>query len=192
VSGGGTAPEAELVAREELPGGRVFEAVKGDLLKQPVEAIVNAANSHLAHGGGVAFAIARAAGPDLQSESDALVRAKGPVPVGDAAVTGAGRLPFRAVIHAVGPQQGEGDEEEKLARAIASALARADERGFTSLAFPAVSSGIFGVPLDACARAYVRAVRGHFAARGDSPLRTVRLCLVDGPLVALVRAQVGR
>jgi O-acetyl-ADP-ribose deacetylase (regulator of RNase III) len=180
-----------LVAREDLPGGRTFEVVLGDLLKQPVDAIVNAANAHLAHGGGVAGAIARAAGPDLQRESDALVRDQGPVPVGGAAVTGAGRLPFRAVIHAVGPQLGDGDEEEKLASAIDAALSCAGERGFLSLAFPAVSSGIFAVPLEVCARGYVRAVRGHFATRPASPLRIVRLCLVPGPLVGLVRAELG-
>jgi O-acetyl-ADP-ribose deacetylase (regulator of RNase III) len=184
--------EDVVIAREERPGGRVFEVVLGDLLRQPVDAIVNAANGHLAHGGGVAGAIAREAGPELQRESDALVRAHGPVPVGGAAVTGAGRLPFQAVIHAVGPQRGDGDEESKLAAAIDSALARAEERGFTSVAFPAVSSGIFAVPLDVCARAYVRAVRGRLGARGDSPLRSVRLCLVPGPLVDLVRAEMGR
>jgi O-acetyl-ADP-ribose deacetylase (regulator of RNase III) len=183
--------EGTLVAREDLSGGRAFEVVVGDLLAQPVDAIVNAANAHLAHGGGVAGAIARAAGPELQRESDALVRAHGRVAVGGAAVTGAGRLPFRAVIHAVGPQRGDGDEEGTLVSAIDAALARAGERGFSSVAFPAVSSGIFAVPLDVCARAYVRAVRGHFAARPTSPLRTVRLCLVPGPLVDLVRAEVA-
>jgi len=180
-----------LVASEALPGGRVFEVVLGDLLKEPVDAIVNAANGWLAHGGGVAAAISRAAGPELQRESDALVRAHGPVAVGDAAVTGAGRLPFKAVIHAVGPQLGDGDEEARLASAIAAALARAGERGFASVSFPAVSSGIFAVPLATCARAYVKAVRRHFGARPESSLRTVRLCLMPGPIVELVRAELG-
>jgi putative ATPase len=181
----------EVVAREALPGGRVFEVVLGDLLKEPVDAIVNAANGHLANGGGVAGAIARAAGPELQRESDALVRAHGPVAVGDAAVTGAGRLPFKAVIHAVGPRLGDGHEEARLASAIAAALARAGERGFASVSFPAVSSGIFAVPLAVCARAYVKAVRRHFTARPESSLRTVRLCLMPGPIVDLVRAELG-
>ena len=180
-----------VVASEALPGGRVFEIVLGDLLREPVDAIVNAANGHLAHGGGVAGAISRAAGPELQRESDTLVRAGGPVAVGDAAVTGAGRLPFKAVIHAVGPRLGEGDEEALLASAVDAALARAGERGFASVSFPAVSSGIFAVPLATCARAYVKAVGGHFAARPGSPLRTVRLCLMPGPIVDLVRAELG-
>ena len=74
-------------------------------------------------------------------------------------------------------------------RALQAAFLRADERGWASVSFPAVSSGIFAVPLDVCARAYVRAVRGFFAAHPDTSLRAVRLCLLDGPLVALVKAQ---
>ena len=92
--------------------------VRGNLLEEPVDAIVNAANGHLAHGGGVAGIIARAAGPDLQKESDLLVQKHGAFPTGSAVVTTAGKLPFKGVIHAVGPRQGEGDEEEKLVRAL--------------------------------------------------------------------------
>ena len=76
-----------------------------------MEAIVNAANGHLAHGGGVAGIIARAAGPGLQEESDRIVRERGPFLSGSAVVTGAGKLPFKGIIHAVGPRHGEGDEE---------------------------------------------------------------------------------
>ncbi len=179
------------VAREEQPGGGVFEVTIGDLLSQPVDAIVNAANGHLAHGGGVAGAISRAAGPSLQQESDRLVGERGRIPTGGAVVTGAGNLPFRAVIHAVGPQQGEGDEEALLVAALRSAFALAGERGFASVAFPAVSSGIFAVPLETCARAYVRAVREHFRAHPAGPLRTVRLCLFGGPMVDLLRRELA-
>jgi hypothetical protein len=87
----------------------LFQVVRGDLLKEPVEAIVNAANGHLTHGGGIAGIISRAAGPALQAESDALVAARGPLPTGSAVVTTAGALPFKGVIHAVGPRYGEGD-----------------------------------------------------------------------------------
>lgn len=183
-----TSQRPEEVAREELAGGRVFEVVVGDLLREPVDAIVNAANGQLAHGGGVAAAIARAAGPALQAEGDRIVAEQGAVPTGGAVVTTAGRLPFKGVVHAVGPRLGEGDEEGKLVRALRSAFERAGERGFASLSFPAVSSGIFAVPLETCARAYVRAVREHVAERPDSSLRRLRLCLVPGPLVRLVRA----
>jgi len=179
------------VAREEQPAGGAFEVVIGDLLEEPVDAIVNAANGHLAHGGGVAGAISRAAGPSLQRESDRVVAERGPIPTGEAALTGAGELPFQAVIHAVGPRQGEGDEEGLLVSALRSAFALAAGRGFCSLAFPAVSSGIFAVPLETCARAYVRAVREHFQAHPAGPLRTIRLCLFGGPLVELVRQQLA-
>jgi O-acetyl-ADP-ribose deacetylase (regulator of RNase III) len=111
--------------------------------------------------------------------------------VGEAVVTTAGRLPFQGVIHAVGPYQGQGQEEERLVRAIQAACLRAHERGWASMSFPAVSSGIFAVPLEVCARAYVRAVRGFFAEHTDTSLRTVRLCLFDGPLVELVRSEMG-
>jgi O-acetyl-ADP-ribose deacetylase (regulator of RNase III) len=119
------------------------------------------------------------------------VERQGAIPVGGAVATGAGRLPFQAVVHAVGPCQGEGDEEAKLVRALSAAFACAAERRFTSLSFPAVSSGIFAVPLEVCARAYLRAVRDFFTARPESPLRRVRLCLLPGPLLDLVRRELG-
>jgi len=175
-----------VVAGLDFPGGRRFRVVVGDLLREPVDAIVNAANGHLAHGGGVAALIARAAGPAFVEEGRMLVDARGPVPTGEAVVTTAGELPYLGVIHAVGPHLGEGNEEEKLTCAIAATLARANERGWRSLSFPAVSSGIFAVPLETCARAYVAGVRRHFAACPDSSLREVRLCLLEGPLVHLV------
>lgn len=181
-----------MIAREEYPAGRTFEVVVSDLLAEPTDAIVNAANGHLAHGGGVAAAIARAAGPALEQEGDRIVAARGPLAVGEAVVTTAGRLPFKGVIHAVGPHQGAGNEEQDLVRALDSAFRRAHERGWGSLSFPAVSSGIFAVPLDVCARAYVRAVRDFFAAHPDTSLHRVRLCLFKGPLVALVQQELGK
>ena len=165
--------------------------MRGILREEPVEAIVNAANGRLAHGGGVAGIIARAAGPALQEESDRIVREQGTLPAGSAVVTGAGRLPFKGVIHAVGPHQGVGREEQLLVQALGAAFERAHERGWASVSFPAVSSGIFAVPLEVCARAYVRAVREFFAAHDETSLRTLRLCLVSGPLVALVRQELG-
>jgi O-acetyl-ADP-ribose deacetylase len=159
--------------------------VRSNLLDESVDAIVNAANGHLAHGGGVAGVISRAAGPALQQESDLLIQRQGPVPTGTAVVTAAGKLPFKGVIHAVGPRQGEGDEEAKLFRALVSAFACAKERGWSSVAFPAVSSGIFAVPLDVCARAYLKAMRA-------SPLSKVRLCLRDQPVIDAVLKEWGK
>ncbi|HSD27488.1 MAG TPA: macro domain-containing protein [Vicinamibacteria bacterium] len=180
-----------MISREPYPGGRVFEVVTGDLLSEPVDAIVNAANGHLAHGGGVAAAIARAAGPALVEQGDGIVAASGPVGVGEAVVTTAGRLPFKGVIHAVGPHHGVGREEERLAQALRAAFQRAHEHGWSSVSFPAVSSGIFAVPLEVCARAYVRAVRSFFADHPETSLRTIRLCLMPGPLVDLVKAELS-
>jgi O-acetyl-ADP-ribose deacetylase (regulator of RNase III) len=159
--------------------------VRGNLLEEPVDAIVNAANGHLAHGGGVAGIIARAAGPALQEESDRIVGRRGALPAGSAVVTTAGKLPFKGVIHAVGPRYGEGDEEAKLFDALSAALACARERGWQSVSFPAVSSGIFAVPLDICARAYLRAARA-------SPLSNVRLCLRDQPIIDAVLKEMNQ
>ena len=153
--------------------------MKGNLLDEPVDAIVNAANGHLAHAGGVAALISRAAGPELQAQSELLIRKLGPLATGSAVVTTAGKLPFKGVIHAVGPRHGEGQEEEKLIRALTSAFACARDRGWGSVSFPAVSSGIFAVPLEVCARAYVKAARA-------SPLSNVRLCLRDQPIIDAV------
>ena len=159
--------------------------VRGDLLEEPVEAIVNAANGHLAHGGGVAGIISRAAGPVLQEESRRIVKERGPLPAGAAVVTTAGKLPFKGIIHAVGPRQGEGDEEAKLVRALSAAFRVARDNTWNSVSFPAVSSGIFAVPLEICARAYVRAARA-------SPLGKVRLCLRDQPVIDAVLKELAK
>jgi O-acetyl-ADP-ribose deacetylase (regulator of RNase III) len=144
-----------------------------------VDAIINAANGRLAHGGGIAGILSRAAGPALQEESDRIVGEHGPFPSGAAVVTGAGKLPFKGIIHAVGPRFGEGDEERKLTAALGSAFACAGERGWSSVSFPAVSAGIFAVPLDICARAYLTAARA-------APVSKVRLCLRDQPVIDAV------
>jgi putative ATPase len=133
----------------------------------------------------VAGIISRAAGPSLQAESDRLVRDRGPFPTGAAVPTGAGKLPFKAVIHVVGPRQGEGDEASLLFEGLSAAFALAKARGWEAVSFPAVSSGIFAVPLDVCARAYVAAARA-------SPLRKVRLCLRDQPAIDAVLKELGK
>ena len=163
----------------------MFQVVRGNLLEEPVDAIVNAANGALAHGGGVAGIISRAAGPALQEASDAMVRTHGFFATGSAVATAAGNLPFKGVIHAVGPRFGEGNEEEKLFSALNASFQLARERGWESVAFPAVSAGIFAVPLEICARAYVRAGRA-------SPLSKVRLCLRDQPVIDAVLRELSR
>lgn len=172
--------------------GRSFSLVVGNLLDEPVETIVNAANGHLAHGGGVAAAIARAAGAELIHESHRRISELGPISTGEAVVTTAGNLPFKGVIHAVGPQLGDGNEEEKLTRAIKNALTRAEEQHWSSLAFPAISSGIFRIPLEICARSYLSGVRDFFENHPDSILKTVHLCVFEGPIVEHVLREMNR
>src|SRR5512147_2528060 len=119
----------QVLQEAVLPSGKRIQIVQGDITAESVDAIVNAANRHLQHGGGVAGAIVRKGGAGIQAESDAWVRAHGPVPYGEPAYTAAGRLPCRFVIHAVGPVWGEGQEDEKLTAAVAGSLRLADRLG---------------------------------------------------------------
>jgi O-acetyl-ADP-ribose deacetylase len=180
-----------VVAEKRYPSGGTFAVVIGNLLEEPVDGIVNAANGHLAHGGGVAAAIAAAAGPELEVEGRRIVRERGPIPAGAAVLTTAGRLPFKGVLHAVGPRQGEGDEEATLTAALGAAFAIAAEQGWASLSFPAVSSGIFAVPPDVCARAYVRAADAFFGAHAGARLKALRLACFEGPVADATRAALG-
>ncbi|MCX7894718.1 MAG: macro domain-containing protein, partial [Thermoanaerobaculum sp.] len=116
--------------------------VQGDITEEAVDAVVNAANSQLLHGGGIAGAIVRKGGLSIQEACEPLA----PVPAGEAVVTHGGNLPCRWVIHAVGPQWGEGEEERKLRSAVRRSLEEADKLGALSLAMPAISTGIFGYP----------------------------------------------
>lgn len=180
-----------LLKSIDLPGNRNFSVVIYDLLYEQVDCIVSAASSGLSHGGGVAAVIAEAAGPALKKEGDRIVREQGRVPVGEAVVTTAGNLPFKGVVHAVGPRMGDGDEENKLVRTLQSAFLRAHERGWSSLSFPGVSSGIFCVSAPICAKAYVRAVVEFFEKYPDSSLKTIRLCLFKSPLVEEVKKRMN-
>ncbi|RMG49100.1 MAG: macro domain-containing protein [Acidobacteria bacterium] len=157
-------------------GNTRLELVQGDITEMDTEAIVNAANGWLAHGGGVAGAIVRKGGRVIQEESDAWVREHGPVPTGGAAITGAGRLKACYVIHAVGPiYDGTPRCAELLASAVRSSLALADERGIRSIALPAISTGIFGYPMDEAAGIILRTVVDYL--RGETGLERVVLCL---------------
>jgi len=170
-----------------FPDGKIFEVSIHDILLEDTDCIVNAANGGLSHGGGVAAAISKAAGRKLDEEGYRIVAERGPIQVGEAVVTTAGDLPFKGVIHAVGPQFGEGDEENKIERALRSAFSRAHERKWGSLSFPGISSGIFAVPHQICARAYFKAVRTFWSDYPDSPLSLIRLVLFEGPLLEEIR-----
>ncbi len=144
-------------------GGVGVSVVVGDLTREHVDAIVNAANAHLRHGGGVAGAIVRRGGAVIQEESDRFVAEHGPLAPGHVAVTTAGTLPARVVIHTVGPRWGEGDEEAKLRRAIRAVLEEAERRGLVTLAIPAVSTGIYGYPVEEGTRVIVDEVCTYLA-----------------------------
>lgn len=169
----------EVCFETQMSGGQILRIVQNDLTAEKVDAIVNAANEHLAHGGGVAGAISRRGGPAIQQQSTAWVREHGPVPTGGAAITGAGELPCRYVIHAVGPVWGVGDEEARLASAVRSTLDLADAHGIQTLSIPAISSGIFGFPKPLCAEVMLRTVGDWLAHHPESPLHEVNACNID-------------
>ncbi len=162
-----------------FPSGQRVEIVTGDLTRQEVDAIVNAANSQLAHGGGVAGVIVRRGGSIIQSESDAWVQRNGPVSHDKPAFTSAGVLPCRYVIHAVGPVWGEGGEEQKLGSAVFGSLELAEKLDLRSIAFPAISTGIFGVPCPLAASIFHQQLEAYFSERPDSKLELIRIVLID-------------
>jgi len=170
----------QILLEHYTPAGQLIRIVQGDLTEEPVDAIVNAANEHLAHGGGVAGAIVRKGGPEIQAESDHWVREHGPVRTGTAAITDAGRLPARYVIHAVGPVwRNRGDEDALLTSAVTSALTLAAQHGVRSISLPAISSGIFGFPKARAARVILDAVESFLAAHSQGSIQEVNLCNVD-------------
>ena len=158
-----------------------LELVEGDITAMETDAIVNAANERLAHGGGVAGVISRQGGPTIQRESDAWVRAHGPVETGSAAITSGGQLKARYVIHAVGPVYASAARSAKpLASAVQSALALADEHGLTSIALPAISTGIFGYPMEEAAEVMLQAAIAYLEKQ-ESGLERVVFCLYGQP-----------
>jgi len=164
--------EAKLDGSERQTGAeRKIRIVQGDITLLDVEAVVNAANKHLQLGGGVAGAIRARGGPSIQEECSRLA----PIDVGQAVITGGGNLKAKYVIHAVGPVNGEGDEEAKLARATLSSLGLAASRKIRSLAFPAISTGIYGFPIQDCSRIMLR-VSLDFLGKNRYP-REVVFCL---------------
>lgn len=141
-----------LLVSEISIGKRKLRLIRGDITERVVDAIVNAANSNLYHGGGVAAAIVAKGGRIIQEESDKI----GYVPTGNAIMTNAGKLPCKAIIHVVGPRNGEGKENEKLTLAINNILKLAQQNNFKSISIPAISAGIFGFPKEKCAKILVQ------------------------------------
>jgi len=176
--------EAELAI-----GASRIRFLTGDITKVPADAVVNAANSRLAGGGGVDGAIHRAGGPSIMAELDR-IRPRGGCPTGQAIATGAGALPAKWVIHAVGPvwRGGGRGESELLASAYQASLKLAAERGARVVAFPSISTGVYGYPVEQAAPVALKAV-ADFLAAGQSPIKEAVFVLFDpGTLAAYAAA----
>jgi O-acetyl-ADP-ribose deacetylase (regulator of RNase III) len=168
-----------ILREKNLPGGQTFQIVQGDITAEKVDAIVNAANSRLEHGGGVAWALSRAGGPKIQIESADWVQQHGMVSHAEPAYTSGGKLACRYIIHAVGPVYGSGDDDSKLAAAIHGALWRADQLQVTSISLPALSTGIYNFPKERAAKIILGGIETYFAETPGSTLKLVRLILLD-------------
>ena len=154
-------------------GNRILELIEGDITEMETDAIANAANAQLILGGGVAGAIRRKGGPEIQKECNKI----GGTFVGSAVITTGGNLKAKHVIHAVGPRMGEGNEDQKLKNATLSSLKLADQNRLKSIAFPAISTGIFGFPIQRCARIMLKTTIDYL--KGQTGLEKVVFCLFD-------------
>ena len=148
-----------------------FKIVQGDITDLDTDVIVNAANAQLILGGGVAGAIRRNGGPKIQEECKNI----GETFVGGAVITTGGNLKAKHVIHAVGPRMGEGDEDSKLTNAVLNSLKLMDEHKLKTIAFPAISTGIFGYPIDRCAKIMIFNAKKYLA--GETQITEVIFCL---------------
>ncbi len=168
-----------MILKEMNYKGVKIQIVQGDLTEENVDAIVNAANSHLMHGGGVAGAIVRKGGYEIQKESDEYVRKNGPVQTGNVAVTSGGKLKAKYVIHAVGPvwRGGNNKEDELLYSAIYNSLLKAKEIGAESVSMPAISTGIFGFPKERAVGIFSRAIMDFIDQ--NSGVKLIRICNID-------------
>ncbi|XP_062416544.1 protein mono-ADP-ribosyltransferase PARP14-like isoform X2 [Pungitius pungitius] len=174
------------VASYSLPDGFQVLVRQGDITKQEADVLVNAANEDLEHTGGVAAALSKAGGPEVQTECRAIVKQWGKVPTGDVVVTTGGNLKCKSLMHAVGPVGGKSGGRERifLETAILSALNSAELMGSRSIAIPCISSGVFGVPVALCSDAIVTAVK-KFGSQGGQSLS--KIILID-TRVEVVRA----
>ena len=149
----------------------LISLVQGDITELEMDAIVNAANDRLILGGGVAGAIRNKGGPIIQKECNRI----GGTFVGGAVITTGGNLKAKPVIHAVGPRMGEGNEDEKLKNATVNSLKLMDEYNLKNIAFPAISTGIFGFPIDRCSKIMINATKEYL--QGNSQIEKVIFCL---------------
>jgi O-acetyl-ADP-ribose deacetylase len=171
-----------LITERKLSTNQTLQIVQGDITIEEVDAIVNAANENLAHGGGVAWAISKNGGAAVQQESDEWIRKHGPVSHAHPAWTSGGLLPAKYIIHAVGPVwKNAGDEDLKLSDAVKGSLQVADELKCKSISIPAISTGIFGFPTERAARIIFRSIDEYFAKTQESNIQQIRIILFDSP-----------
>jgi len=152
-----------------------IKIIQGDITELNTDVIVNAANAQLIMGGGVAGAIRRKGGPLIQEECNKI----GGSFVGGAVITTGGNLKVKHIIHAIGPRMGEGDEDEKLKNATINSLKLMDEHELKSIAFPAISTGIFGYPIEKCAKIMISTAKEYLS--GETQIEIVVFCLYSKP-----------
>ena len=167
-----------VLVEKSLASGQTIQIVQGDITIEDVDAIVNAANEQLQHGGGVAWAISKRGGPAIQKESDAWIRQYGRVAHAHPAWTSGGDLPAKYVIHTVGPVWGDGAEDQKLSEAVFGSLRVADELNCAAIAMPAISTGIFGFPKERAAKIIFKTIEDYFDSQ-RSGLLLIKLVLFD-------------
>lgn len=168
-----------------------LEICIGDLTEEHVDAIVNAANAYLQHGGGVAGAIVRKGGSIIQHESDEWIRLHQRVQHATPALTGAGNLPAKYIIHAVGPIWGEGEEDRKLMEAVKGALDLADSLHLESISFPAISTGIYGFPKERAARIIIYTIKQWMEHKSDPSIQLIRIILINENYYKLFVSELG-
>lgn len=162
-----------------LYGDRELILQVADLFSAPVDVIVNPANGRLLHGGGVAGQVIERGGQRIQQECDQFIREHGELESGMVAFTTAGELPYQAILHAVGPQMGEGDEQGKVAQAVSSCLKLCSMHDWDAIAFPAISTGIFNVPVETVAEGFFRAITSFWDARLEGSPGRIMVCLTE-------------
>jgi O-acetyl-ADP-ribose deacetylase (regulator of RNase III) len=161
----------------------ILQLVEGDITEMAVDAVVNAANAQLILGGGVAGAIRKKGGPEIQTECDQI----GGTFVGGSVITTGGKLKAAYVIHAVGPRMGEGNEDQKLKNATINSFKLADEKKLKTIAFPAISTGIFGFPIKRCAEIMLCTTIDYL--KGVTELQKVVFCLFGTDSYEVFRGQ---
>ena len=169
----------QCMARSILRRSTNLELVLGDITSVKTDAIVNAANANLMHAGGVAAAISRKGGPIIQEESRRWIKEHGQIRAVSPAVTQAGDLPARYVIHTVGPVWGEGEEDAKLATAVNAVLNTAEALGLEGITLPAISTGIFGFPKRRAANTILAAIDAYCSDNPLSTLQQIQIVIID-------------